>query len=454
MANHFYLSPSGAHRWMKCLAAPSMESTCEDKSSKYADEGTAAHTVAQRALTHKKPAAFFIGEEIVVSDKYFNFASGNMPPRITVTDEMAEHVQTYIDNLHHYAMGNEIEVEVKVNLGAYIQTPMLEGGVSEIPFGTSDAVILDFAKKEIQVHDYKHGKGVRVDAENNEQLMLYALGVYDLYGLLGDFEHILLVIHQPRIGHLSEWQITVNELLAFGKTAREKSLQAATLYQKFKTQPILPDYFTPGEDQCYFCKAKDKCAAFAQYTLNNVTGEFIDLEAPDLRDQLANAVTAADDPNLISNEKLGGLMKYVDMLEDLTRVYRARIERELFAGHTVPGWKLVQGKRGARYWVSEETVVDILKNSMRLSDEEIYKFTLISPAQAEKKFKDAPKRWERLLELINQEDGKPSVAPETDKRPALAVHLVDSEVQDWTLQGLTEFALGEVNKIGDFPFNR
>jgi hypothetical protein len=123
----------------------------------------------------------------------------------------------------------------------------------------------------------------------------------------------------------------------------------------------------------------------------------------------------------VSDVALSIKMAAVDLIEDWCKAVRAETERRLLAGESVPGWKLVQGKRGARAWSSPTDAEATLK-SMRLKQDEMYEFKLISPTSAEKLLaKDSPRRWSKLLDLIIQPEGKPHVAPESDKRPALVV---------------------------------
>jgi len=114
-------------------------------------------------------------------------------------------------------------------------------------------------------------------------------------------------------------------------------------------------------------------------------------------------------------------MKATDLIEGWCKAVRAKVESELFAGHQVPGYKLVDGRQGARSWADENEAEKLLK-SFRLKEAQMYDFKLISPTTAEKVLKVAsPKRWTKAQALISRSDGKPSVAPESDKRPALVV---------------------------------
>jgi hypothetical protein len=165
----------------------------------------------------------------------------------------------------------------------------------------------------------------------------------------------------------------------------------------------------PGESQCRWCRAKATCPALAQ----RVTDEF-------------EAVPA---PNAETDARLAQAMGNVELIEGWCKAVRAETERRLLAGQPVPGFKLVEGRRGARKWADEKEVEAALK-SMRLRDDQMYDFSLISPTSAEKLHKTGtigPRQWPKLADLITQSDGKPSVAPESDKRPAIAVAAIESE---------------------------
>jgi hypothetical protein len=122
-------------------------------------------------------------------------------------------------------------------------------------------------------------------------------------------------------------------------------------------------------------------------------------------------------------------MAKVGLVEDWCRAVRAEVERRLLAGKDVEGFKLVTGKKGNRQWADGPTVENLFK-SFRLKQNEMYKFDLISPTAAEKLLKDNPKRWSKVQEHITQSDGKPSVAPASDKRPALDIQSVAEDFRD------------------------
>lgn len=409
MSTHSQFSPSSAHRWMRCAAAIAMEDGLPDSSSQFADEGTAAHELAAMALTAKADASAYLGRVIEVNGRKFE-----------VDFEMADNVQIYLDRVREYADGHELLVEQRVDFSEAIGQPDSSG--------TSDVVII--TTDEIQVHDLKYGRGVRVDADENEQLMLYGVGALNEYGLLGDFKTVRMVIHQPRLGHLSEWSCTVEDLEKFVAKAKLTAALSLTALE-FKSNWVKrPDagYFAPGPKQCMWCKAQATCPALAKQVLETVADDFVDLDTP-LEPQLAPGVEKV---RLLDNEALAEKLKAADMIEKWVESVRAKVAAELHAGRQVPDFKLVQGRKGARDWEDKSEAEKTLK-SMRLKEAEMYDFKLISPTTAEKLAKAGTigvKQWPKLQKMITQAEGKPSVAPASDKRPALVVAAVADDFDD------------------------
>lgn len=238
--------------------------------SRYAAEGTAAHQVLEWALLQKRPAAAYKGRRIEADGFTFE-----------VDDDMAEAVQTALDNIAEIAGPDALVMaESRVYYNEALDTPRDES------WGTADVIVLrpdgdevnatygHFAT-ELQVHDYKHGRGVEVDADDNAQMKLYALGTLQLLEELtgtDGIENVRLVIHQPRIKNApSEWVISVRELLAWGTGEARRSLQeregAITLRKTLKPQEWQAIYLRPSEKACKFCPATATCPALTSAVL-------------------------------------------------------------------------------------------------------------------------------------------------------------------------------------------
>lgn len=416
---HASLGASKAHRWMVCHGSLKMEAPYPDTSSSYADEGTAAHELMEWCLTSGQDAASYAGRIITVEK------SGR---KFEVDEEMVENVQQYVDYVRDVMAQDPdavLMVETTVDFGRYLFDPgtkwpvkdengEIVGWTDPEAYGTADTIVILPNLRKIVDIDLKYGKGERVDAERNPQLMLYGLGALEVASLAGDFDTVELVIHQPRIENgVSSWEVSVEDLEQFALEAR-----IAARHAVHQLNDGAPPKLVPGPKQCRFCKAKASCPAYVGETTSVATTaasveDFEDLTVEKVEAGLANTASLT----------LAQMMDKIEMLEALPKAIRAEVERRLTAGEEVPGYKLVEGKRGNRAWVNADEA-ELQMKSMRLKVEEMYELKLISPTAAEKLAKAGkigPRQWKKLQDQYAQSPGKPSVAPADDKRPAITV---------------------------------
>jgi hypothetical protein len=386
---HARLSASGSHRWLACPGSILLEESYpEDVVSEFAEYGTAGHQLAQICLEKERPATLFEGQ-------VFN-ESKNFPEGFTVDAEMADAVQVYLDYCNSLG-GGETHIEKRVDFSLYVE----EG------FGTAD--FINIKRDAIHVVDLKMGKGVKVNAEWNTQGMLYALGV--VWGSkLKDNDLVHIVIVQPRLDHISEWSITVNELLTWARDeVKPKAKQA------WDGEPI----FNPGEYQCRFCKAKPTCKALAEHSLKTAMDTFTDIPTEeDLKEV-----------NTLTHEEIGALLPRVNTLVNWAKSLEAYAFNELNKGEKVPGYKLVMGRNGNRKWTSEADIEEKLTR-MGLQKEEIYSpAKILTPAQMCKIIKKKNLSVVQIETFWNSPEGKLTIAVESDSR---------EEIQPSDISGFTD----------------
>ena len=384
MSQHATCSPSSAHRWLACPASVWMQQGLPDEDSAFAAEGTAAHEAAALALTCGLP----------------------VQPTGALDADACAAIQNYVDYVEALSHGHTLRIEHPLDISLVTGEPGAQG--------TADALVI--TDDELIVMDLKFGRGVQVSAEHNEQLSIYALAaLFELpFHTLRRIKSVRLVIVQPRLGHVSEWVCTPAELKAWSVQVRT---QARRVFEILKADQPQESDFGPAQSACRFCRAKATCPALARKVQDAVGADFEDLTGQDA----ADAQAALQNLTPATPQQLARAMAATDLIEAWCKAVRAEIERLLLAGVPGPGYKLVQGRKSARAWGCADEVEALMK-AMRLPPEQMYERSLISPASAEKLHKAGaigPRQWPKLAAHITQREGRPSVAPEADKRPAL-----------------------------------
>lgn len=370
---HALLSASGAHRWLVCTPSAKLEEDFPDTTSEAAREGTLAHELAELKARH-----YFYTPDF--GKKKYTTRANKLKKEDLWKDEMERYTDEYLDYLKVTALNLNtapyVAIEQKLDLGNWIP----EG------FGTADCVMV--YGNTVHVFDFKYGKGVQVDAEQNPQMLLYALGAYAAYKMLYPIEQICMTIVQPRIDHVSEWTCTLEELLSFGEKVKER----AALAIEGKGE------YHPDEKACRFCRAKAQCRARSDFNVKK-------------------AFNIGEMPPLISAEEAG---KRLLELQDIVKYQKDLLEwalSECLAGKDVPGWKAVEG-RSVRDWSDMDAAFDKLIKSEMTMEEMLYEKKPLTLAQVEKligkkDFQDA------VGEFVVKKSGKPALVKESDKREAI-----------------------------------
>lgn len=368
---HALLSASSAHRWMACTPSAVLESRIPDKGSSYAAEGTLAHEFAEAYLRGGgglEPALALLRKEPLY------------------TRDMEEYAQDYAAYVRGQvtAADAQIDIETRLDFSRYVP-----GG-----FGTGDCAIVQDGV--LTIVDFKYGKGVRVSAEKNPQMMLYALGAIEAYDFAFEFDRVRMCIYQPRIDNVSEWELSCEKL---------EKWAAETLAPKAKLAAKGEGTFQPG-DHCQFCKLRDRCKVLAAYCL--------DAASRDFEDESGTLSAAMLDP-----WDWNRVLDRIDIVEKWVKTIKeAALKRLLDDPEAIPGYKVVEGRSNRTY--RDPAEVETALAEAGYDPEAVHKprellgITEMTKVLGKKQFGDI------LGPLIVKPQGKPTIAPETDKRPAFA----------------------------------
>ena len=359
---HAKLSPSGAERWLiHCPPSASLEAQFPSSAGDAAAEGTAAHALCEHKLkkalkrrSHRPHSDFDSDEMEDCADGYVAF----------VLEQMQE-----VPN----AM---VCIEQRLDLQEFVPEA----------FGTADCLIV--GDGILHVIDFKYGLGVLVDAEQNPQMMLYALGALTMFGSLYDVTEVRMSIYQPRRENVSTWSISADELMAWAEKTVKPRAQLA-----FKGE----GEFAAGV-WCQFCRASPRCRARAEAQLTVAQDEF----------RL---------PPLLTDEEIADLLpRLPELVKWANAISAYALESAVNHGKKWSGYKLVAG-RSVRKYADEEKVAEAAKSA---GFKDIFEHKLITLTSMEKLMGKATFN-EVLGGLIIKPQGKPTLVPESDKRPAIDI---------------------------------
>lgn len=404
---HALASPSSAHRWLNCANALAMEIGQPEGDTKAADLGTDKHELLTLCMQFEQDAATYTGHL--------------MKKGHTVDKAFAADVQNVLDNVRarissYLLQGAVVTVELEQDL------PIGHITGEEGATGRGDiCLIIEWpGYVDGEVIDAKFGYQ-EVDAKDNPQLMLYAAGMMEKFGLVHGFASFSMVIEQPlRSG--SEWELPATAIEDWCRDVVEPAAEKAITIHKLASErqrALFASDFAPDEKTCMWCKAYAVCPAARARVEEVMTMGF---EAIDV-DTLVGEVPAMVEA--LAVERLAEVFPSLEFIEDWIRAVRARIELEVFAGKQIPGVKVVAGKKGNRAWASDEEAEAMMKK-FKMKQDQMYSFKLLGPKPILDALKDQPRRLKQIESLVVQPAGKPHVVLDSDPRPAIVIEPVEN----------------------------
>ncbi len=376
MGRHALLSASSSRRWLNCTPSVRLEEQFAEETgnSVYAEEGTAAHALAEHKLKRclkrrsKRPVSDYQCDEME-----------------ECTDGYVAYAMEQVELARQECKDPVVLIEQRLDYSAYVP----EG------FGTGDLLIV--ADRVLTVVDLKYGKGVAVDAEWNPQMMLYGLGALELFGAIYDIETVRMAIYQPRLESVSTWEISVSDLMEWvDKELKPRAALAIAGEGEFKSG-----------SWCRFCKAKNTCRARAE--------EFLRLAQMEFRA-----------PALLTDDEVAEVLKVADELARWSAdVYAYAQDEAVSKGKKWAGFKLVEGRSCRKYTDEEEAA----EAAVAAGYADIYKRSLIGITEMEKLM--GKKRFAEVLgKLVYKPRGKITLVPESDKRQEVMAATAEADFKE------------------------
>lgn len=376
MGKHALLSASSSHRWLNCPPSARLCEQYEDRGSSYAAEGTEAHTLGEYKLKTtlgiraKDPTAHLAYYSEEMEECAVGYAAYIMELLETAKQSCADPV---------------VLIEQRLDFSKYV-----EGG-----FGTGDAVII--ADGTLHVIDYKHGQGVLVEAEDNPQMKLYALGALELYDDIYDIDQVSMTVYQPRRNNISTHTVSKESLYQW---AEEVLKPAAELAHSGEGE------FRCG-DWCQFCKAKNDCRKRAEHNLELAKYDF-------------------KMPPLLEDDEIESILGRIDELISWASDIKDYAFQVALSGKQWSGWKLVEGRSNRRCTNEEAVAATVSAAGYDPYERKIMGITAMEKALGKAKFA------ELLGNLVEKPQGKPALVPESDKRlPARLGSAIHTAKQDF-----------------------
>lgn len=363
MPKHAFLSASASHRWLNCPPSALACAEIEERASPYAQQGTDAHSLCEyKVLTALGNTLADPTDSLENYDAEMEYC----------TEEYRNYVLEQVEQAKQLCTDPKVLIEERLDFSRWVP----DG------FGTGDCVIV--ADKELHIIDFKYGLGVLVEAEDNPQMMCYALGALDTYDGIYDIETVKMTIFQPRRDNVSTAVMDKQTLLEWAEN---------TLAPTAKLAYAGEGEFKAG-DHCQFCRIKATCRKRAEYNLELAKYDF-------------------EMPNKLESHEIAAILPRIDDLISWANDIKDYALQQALSGVQYAGYKVVEGKSNRKY-TDEEAVAFIVKdNGYDPYEKKLLGITNMTALLGKKKFE------ELLGGLIMKPPGKPTLVSDKDKRPAL-----------------------------------
>lgn len=406
-SGHSVFGPSASSRWMNCAGSLIANMLEGDSTSFEAAEGTVAHDIAEQWLKTGERPLHLVGTTRIYREK--EGTENEVEYEIPITRTMLDYIQEYVDWCE-YLDGDHF-VEVRVDFSKY--TPIPRQG------GTCDHAAC--IPKKLTVTDFKYGKGVYVEVENNSQALLYALGFFEEYDSKYHFEEIEIRICQPRMNNYGTWTISREYLLNFAEKVRKKAARAWNTLAPRKPHP----------KACEFCLVRSRCTAIAKLIDAVLEGRIYDVDREYTHDELEAFGSSLERGTYkmkpvvvdqLSDEQLAVLLPYRRVVEKWFKSVFFELERRALEGRGIKDHKLVESRSNREFIDPTQAEETLYLIGLERSD--IYTEKMASPAQVEDILReklDIPRKEipELVERYVRKPPGKPTLVHVSDKRPAL-----------------------------------